>query len=71
MANSLVMTPLEAKGLEFDDVFLYNFFEDAPESANFTACVAVSDIHFYHFNGLACACVRGVEISVSFLWGPT
>lgn len=41
MQNSLVMTPLEAKGLEFDDVFLYNFFHDAPDSANFSATTAV------------------------------
>ena len=26
----LVMTIFEAKGLEFDDVLLYNFFKDSP-----------------------------------------
>ena len=31
------MTPLEAKGLEFEDVFVCNFFHDSPESANWDA----------------------------------
>ena len=27
--NSLILTIYEAKGLEFDDVILYNFFNDS------------------------------------------
>lgn len=37
VAAGLVMTPLEAKGLEFEDVFVCNFFNDSPESANWNA----------------------------------
>ena len=29
-ANALVLTIFEAKGLEFDDVFIFDFFEDSP-----------------------------------------
>jgi hypothetical protein len=37
LRHGLVMTPLEAKGLEFEDVFVCNFFNDSPESANWDA----------------------------------
>ncbi len=28
------MTPTEVKGLEFEDVFVYNFFTDSPSNTN-------------------------------------
>jgi len=31
--NALVLTPRQAKGLEFNDVILYNFFKDSPADA--------------------------------------
>lgn len=37
LCHFLVMTPVEIKGLEFEDVFVYNFFCDAPHSANWNA----------------------------------
>lgn len=33
MRAALVLTVFECKGLEFDDVFLFNFFEDSPAAA--------------------------------------
>ncbi|CAD8159005.1 unnamed protein product [Paramecium pentaurelia] len=34
LQNALVLTIYEAKGLEFDDVILYNFFNDCPTSVD-------------------------------------
>lgn len=35
LQHALCLTIYEAKGLEFDDVILFNFFSDSPMKANF------------------------------------
>jgi hypothetical protein len=45
MQHSLVMTPIEAKGLEFDDVFVVNFFEDSPANCNWNALLEYTREH--------------------------
>lgn len=37
LQSFLVMTPIEVKGLEFEDVFVYNFFKDSPPDSNWSA----------------------------------
>jgi superfamily I DNA/RNA helicase len=42
LTHFLVMTPIEIKGLEFEDVFVYNFFTDSPQSANWNVLSATN-----------------------------
>jgi ATP-dependent exoDNAse (exonuclease V) beta subunit len=37
LKQCLVMTVQEVKGLEFEDVFVYNYFTDSPENTNWNA----------------------------------
>jgi superfamily I DNA/RNA helicase len=37
LQRSLVLTVQQAKGLEFEDVFIYNFFQDSPPKVNWSA----------------------------------
>ena len=53
--NAVVLTPSEAKGLEFDDVLLYNFFTDSEGDAT-------------QWNSLAK--VSGVAYDTSLHWHP-
>ena len=40
LKQCLVMTVHEVKGLEFEDVFIYNYFTDSPENTNWSAITA-------------------------------
>ena len=42
LKGAIVLTIFESKGLEFDDVLLYNFFTDSVVSASITTCVCLA-----------------------------
>ena len=42
LKGAIVLTIFESKGLEFDDVLLYNFFTDPVVSASITTCVCLA-----------------------------
>ena len=49
LSCALVLTIYEAKGLEFDDVLLYNFFKDSQVSHNNRSIVHISTFWMNHF----------------------
>ena len=67
----IVLTVFEAKGLEFDDVLLYNFFKDSPVSMQKTSVhvyihvhvrlQACTDIYMY-IPKHACICIRAMNV---------